>query len=565
MDSKLKTGLISLVALVGGYSFLSKNFNKSFEADTFMASSGKRRPVAMRANKIKHLHLIGNSSYMYEVGGTAATKKFNEAKEKIFKDSIVTSDYGKYLTEDQFKEWEGLGLSRYSNPYFGDIFTAFSWELKKDFTNMLYQKYHHYLKRDKKICEVMCNKIAGIFDDLSAKGIVSEVAVLNNTNLNNSLESLFNFLRNLKIPSWSFSSPFSQYGEVILNKDTHIFTNPFNAMSFLKLISNSSYSLNNYWDNGGKDGYTRKIRDFGNNYYAFLAINISPVKEYAIDFNLDESELKQLGAYYLENDFAQRYQLILGYIKFFNANPTVKYVAQIRNKGEKCYDTNIGNLNEFDKIKGLTSGQYGYESGVLIKTWNNELMSEIFTEEKHDVLLGQMLIKLKKIVKLVNRKANVAGNRQEKLLDSVADSNKESVINALDEYFSNPEAEHFQHGISAPRAYISLISYGGSVNFGIPLPRVSLNAAIQEVIQNRGDGKYEIHKKEYVNFHELPGYDIDIVNDVTISKDLKEMVLEEVNNYFKHSIENAEMRLAKQQSALNSAKSNHDKYLKLLD
>ena len=43
------------------------------------------------------------------------------------------------------------------------------------------------------------------------------------------------------------------------------------------------------------------------------------------------------------------------------------------------------------------------------------------------------------------------------------------------------------------------------------------------------------------------------------------MVLEEVNNYFKHSIENAEMRLAKQQSALNSAKSNHDKYLKLLD
>ena len=192
-------------------------------------------------------------------------------------------------------------------------------------------------------------------------------------------------------------------------------------------------------------------------------------------------------------------------------------------------------------------------------------MSEIFTEEKHDVLLGQMLIKLKKIVKLVNRKANVAGNRQEKLLDSVADSNKESVINALDEYFSNPEAEHFQHGISAPRAYINLISKGGDVNFGIPMPRGSLQASIQEVIQNHVDGKYEIHKKEYLNFHELPGYDVDIVNDVTISKDLKEMVLEEVNNYFKHSIENAEVRLAKQQSELNSAKSNHDKYLKLLD
>jgi hypothetical protein len=192
-------------------------------------------------------------------------------------------------------------------------------------------------------------------------------------------------------------------------------------------------------------------------------------------------------------------------------------------------------------------------------------MSEIFTEEKLDVLLGLMTIKLKKIATLVNRKANVAGNRQEKLLGSVEGSNKESIINALNDYFSNPDAEHFKQGISAPRAYLSLSAKVIGANLGMPTPHGRLEATIQEVRQKNSDGKYEIHKREGVYFHELSNYGVDLANDITISKDLKDMVLEEVNTHFKYSIKHAKEKVAKAQSALRGTELNYDKYIKILN
>ena len=291
---------------------------------------------------------------------------------------------------------------------------------------------------------------------------------------------------------------------------------------------------------------------------------------YAIDLPLDKSQLEELEELYFKNKEYYKYAQLLDYIQFFNKNPTIKYVAKIRNKGDKFYDKDIGDLDKFTRIKGLKD-RYG--TGILVKVWNNAEMESIFTLDKLEKMQEEIFNIYKEARVVVLRKKKTAGNRKEVLIERIAEFNKKSMSEFWNNYFNGPfnPADSFKPRSldEAVLQYLALTSNRNSMTRIWSPKNLKIDATVKYVEQG-SDGKYKIittNKNSFIYLMQFNRYlglpyfasPEFIFDNVTLTKDFREKVNEQVDIFYKNNISKAKEAFEKAKDKVRILENNYKK------
>ena len=484
MDNKLKTGLISLVALVGGYSFLTKPFNKGFEADTFMASGGKKRPVAMRANRINGLP--PTKDY---ITNAKLTDMLNDLYVSVTKSWPSYGDMNReailHLDKD---EQEFYSNSMREGKLQNSNNKQYSYQinlLNGALIHVKMAKNAQILKIKSKIYVALCRRLAITLEDLKAKGI--------NYNTDDGclrdLKAVHDFIANFKIPGVKFKTlkgPNNTINSATFTKADDIHT--FGKYFLPNVASNDMLAAVDYY--------------LGSAPIVFIVSHRgdSTIKE----LSLSKSELIEVKDYMVENGYIKQYFNVLNWIKFLSNNPSILYIG-MADYEHKFYNIDILDSAIYSQIRG----------DVLIsKRWDNELMSQIFTDVEFNNMSKTVMDKLEVIFNKVAKGMGVAVNQKETLEASIKESNKIALIEGLNAYFTNPSR---QKNPKLRTEYISLLQ--NDDQFG--RFRASIMGDFKEVHTNREDGTYYIKDVDslYLLGSGLEPYGIDFKNDITVSKD----------------------------------------------
>tara|TARA_R110002012_G_scaffold243131_1_gene417732 strand:- start:5255 stop:6973 length:1719 start_codon:yes stop_codon:yes gene_type:complete len=566
MDNKLRTGLISIAALIGGYTLLSNGSKYSMNAETFMAAGGKSRPVAMRENKIKDARELISPPLMNFF--------YNNPKLNKITKGINREDYDKYLKGDLKEKYQTNALfNRYASNRFNSFQQAVHSNMIKDYQTILNQKYFNKSVIDTKKYMLLCRIIVNRIKELQGMGVVSFADVSADVKFQNSLKSLLVFLKNLKIPYWSINRPFSYSQSINSDNIAGIIGNVQGAMGWLGLQQNyfgkPMWTNNNemYWTENSEKMDSGKIR-----FTSFMPVQDNSMygNNYAIDLPLDKSQLEELEELYFKNKEYYKYAQLLDYIQFFNKNPTIKYVAKIRNKGDKFYDKDIGDLDKFTRIKGLKD-RYG--TGILVKVWNNAEMESIFTLDKLEKMQEEIFNIYKEARVVVLRKKKTAGNRKEVLIERIAEFNKKSMSEFWNNYFNGPfnPADSFKPRSldEAVLQYLALTSNRNSMTRIWSPKNLKIDATVKYVEQG-SDGKYKIittNKNSFIYLMQFNRYlglpyfasPEFIFDNVTLTKDFREKVNEQVDIFYKNNISKAKEAFEKAKDKVRILENNYKK------
>ena len=566
MDNKLKTGLISIAALIGGYTLLSNGSKYSMNAETFMAAGGKSRPVAMRENKIKDARDLVNSPLMNFF--------HNNPKLNKIMAGINREDYDKYLKGDLKEKYQTNALyNRYASNRFNSFQQAVHSKMIGDYQTILNQKYFNKSVIDTKKYMLLCRIIVNRIKELQGMGVVSFADVSADVKFQNSLNSLLVFLKNLKIPYWSINRPFTYSQGINSDNIADAIGNVEVAMRVLGLQQNYygkamwTPQTERYWTENSEKMDSGKIR-----FTSFMPIqdNSRYGNNYAINLPLDKSQLEELEELYFKNNEYYKYAQLLDYIQFFNKNPTIKYVAKIRNKGDKFYDKDIGDLDKFTKIKGLKD-RFG--TGILVKVWNNAEMESIFTLDKLEKMQEEIFNIYKEARVVVLRKKKTAGNRKEVLIERIAEFNKKSMSEFWNNYFNGPynpaDSNDLRSLDEAVLQYLALTSNRNSMTRIWSPKNLRIDATVKYVEQG-SDGKYKIittKKNSFIYLNSISRYlgltsfasPEFIFDNVTLTKDFREKVNEQVDIFYKNNIKNAKEAFEKAKDKVRILENNYKK------
>jgi len=562
MDSRLKTGLISIAALIGGYTFLSKGSKCSMKAETFMAAGGKSRPVAMRVNKIKDSNDL---TYTPLINFFYSNPKMNKITA-----GFNRQDYQKYLKGDLKERFERNPIYN-RRAQFGSFDEAVKVSMNRDYQKVLSAEYYNTIVATTKKYMLLCRIIVNQLKELQDKGVKTVADVSADVQFQKTLKLLYDYLKNIKIPFWSIFRPFT-YTRMITYNDL---PESFDVKSFMEVLGLTSEATvwnataKRYWGEKEKDWDYGMLKELG------CKVGIGPVQSnYAINLTLDKKQLEALEEFYFQNKEYFKYAQLVDYIQFFNKNPTIKYVAKIYNKGQRFYDKDIGNLDKFTRIKGL---QDDYGHGALVKVWNNAEMKNIFTLDKLEKMQEQIFNLYKEARVVILRKTKSAGSRKEVLLERIEEFNKKSMSEFWNKYFNepfdptNPQKPPSLH--EAVHQYLALTSNRNDMSRIWSPQNLKISATVKYVEQSR-DGKYKITTKEgnisinairnssgYLGLHSLITPEF-IFNSVTLTKDFREMVMQDVYTFYTRKIQISKKELEKAKSNVGVLEIS---YKKLLD
>ena len=521
MDSKLKTGLISIAALIGGYTFLSKGSKYPMNAETFMASGGKKRPVAMRVNKIngqspnvKQSHQVRNMlNELYEsvTGGTQygnmirANNIYLNEEEQIFYKSAME---GGGALSGNYRDY------RHQINYINDGFRLVQTE-----------KNSQIIRSKSKIYVALCLRLATTIDDLKAKG-VANADIKTNIKYVEDLKAVHDFIANFKIDNVSFKSlkgtnnRIHGLSEFEYDFMPYSFNNRANGMvavvnSYMVVKGTAPIQFNSFHQKG-RPLFTELLRT--------------------------KSEIMDVKDYIVKNGYLQLYRNILGWVKFLSNNPSILYIGR-KDYTDKFYSEDIFDYTKYSQIRGDVE---------ISKGWDNEIMSQIFNDAEFNTMSKTVMDKIEVCLNKVLKGRGVAVNQKETLEASIEESNKISLIKGLNAHFKTLPSDS-SNADNLINQYLTMLQKDSK--FGSS--RMSIRGDFKEVI-NDGGGSYSIIDTPslWINTDELND---DVRKDIIVSNDLLVAAKRKYRKQMARRIETAESAY---QAAKQTRKYVKDRYAK---
>jgi len=548
MDNKLKTGLISLVALVGGYSLFTKNFNKGFEADTFMASSER----AIRAKNLNFVWEWANT----DLSDIQELRRWHN------------DNYNKWMNVDSARLGEKLALEwghlsnnglHYESPLqYSALRTSFL-QCYRDYLN----ENHSGLFDGEKYRELIGNvadAVASVKEDSRYEliwGYKQQDAIASigaDESVINGLDELNDFVdtqrailggeiplqfvgsnRRSKYSSLNFNSLHDMFG-----RDYYHLNIPFNREVVI-----GQMQANNEWSGSKNDIAVGLIPAYGNLEFGNLPY-MESFSEWLLTKHITPNSPHQL-------HYLNIYRSVLIYDTFFKANPAIATVGTLyKNRWEmmeKYYE------GEFNKIsaKGVT----------MEPIYNWEALEKYFTVAKYNSAIEKIVTRYKELATLLIKKGNVVSPRKVKLEEEVDTHNKISSLNMINEWLSSKDVTEDQKTLFI-RHIISNNRYPhrfGFENGGI-LPHEL--KVLNTLITPSGRTQYSIDTYDSNGYLSMNDFGL-TVKDLKIPTSIKDIVMAQEQTRFdnytesiKGQIENLERNLSRQHSQL-------EEFIKILD
>ena len=526
MDSKLKTGLISIAALIGGYTFLSKGSKYPMNAETFMASGGKKRPVAMRANKIN--------------GQSPNVKPSNQVRNmlnELYESVTGGTQYGNmiranniYLNEEEQIFYniamEGGGAL---NANYRDYYRQIQY-INDAFRLVQTEKNSQIIRSKSKIYVALCLRLATTMDDLKAKG-VTDADIRTNIKYGEGLKAVHDFIANFKIDNVSFKSLKGRNNRMILNvpKSESEFEGLFLPYSFGRGYGNWVDAVNSYMAVKGSIPIQ---------FNSFHQEGRPPFAELL----RTKSEIMDVKDYLVKNGYLHLYRNILEWVKFLSNNPSILYIGR-KDYTDKFYSEDIFDYTKYSQIRGDVE---------ISKRWDNEVMSQIFNDAEFNTMSKTVMDKIEVCLNKILKGRGVAVNQKETLEASIKESNNMELIKGLNAHFKTLPANPIDAD-NLIKQYLTMLQkdrkFGSS--------RMSIRGDFKEV-KNDGGGSYSIIDTPslYINTDELND---DVRNDIIVSNDLLVAAKRKYRKQMARRIETAESAY---QAAKQTRKYVKDRYAK---
>ena len=416
MDSKLKTGLISIAALIGGYTFLSKKTIYPLEAETFMAG-GNGGDTRVRARA------MSNKKITYPVKGNYLTNDSDyqwAMKNKFGWQNADSALLGKEGAEFEhlriFFSWPQYSSIQNYPPItrtLGDSYTRFmESQINDEFDSEKYKaligNVVDALKKAKK--DPKYEIIWGYNQNDAVK------VIMNDANIIDALDSLkeFVFGGEKSHSNWTYiTAQVGTYGvnrNYMFNLNT-LFGDRYNSFSIFD--PNIELSREMVLDRLeiNKDSMGRWITLSGNQFNQLVIKNSGNDIEGFADYLLDN-----FGA---TSTDVTNYISVVYWNSFFQANPSITYVGGSEYE-MKFYDKeNIYSNNELYPI-------YDYES-----------LSKFFTKEKATTKINTLAKRFKELCQKIIAKEKRGAKSVEGVTEECDKFNRKSIIDAVNKKFAD--------------------------------------------------------------------------------------------------------------------------------
>ena len=420
MDSKLKTGLISIAALIGGYTFLSKKTIYPLDAETFMAG-GNMGDTRVRARAMSNKKITSPSKFNY------LTNDSNYQWAMNFDNMVVWERADAALLGKEGAEFEYLRNVFNWPQYFAPIdYPSLTRNLGNSYTRFIESQINDEFDSEK--YKALIGNVADALEK-AKKDPKYEIiwrynqndavkVIMNDANIIDALDSLEEFVLGGKSNSnWTYiTAKVGTYGanRNYLSNLNSLFGDGYN--SFLMFDPNEELSRKIVLDRLeiNKDRMGRWITLSENLFNQLVIKNAGNDIEGFADYLLDNFSTKS-------QTLIQNYISVVYWNSFFQANPSITYVGISGDGYEmKFYDKeNIYSNNELYPI-------YDYES-----------LSKVFTEEKATTKINTLAKRFKELCQKIIAKEKRGAKSVEGVTEECDKFNRKSIIDAVNKKFAD--------------------------------------------------------------------------------------------------------------------------------
>ena len=420
-----KTGLAALAALLGAGLITTKTFKSSYASETFMAKG--KRAVALRAGKI-------NSTDLKDVYYDQWSSKYADV---LFKNTNTT------LTNDQLQRMSYqspvLEMIQHRPTYYFSLCHSI---------NDIYKQA--FLKNNQTKLRQITGILTQAFSKLNDAMVLGMEAGQDKQTFLDSKEGK-KALEDFKdeVLKTKTIIPKYQLQGYRLDRLPYI-ENDTTLETILNMVNGNSYGgLNNriIKDFIERLEWDAKSPDFnaimGQDIYAQDRYYGGGVRIYSL--YADETQIKEIKEYIVENFTISLYAKILGYNQFFKANPQIKSVADIK-YDDKYYPVVFGYGP--DKTAPPKASEYP----ALV--WDTDLFSQ-FTQAEFEDLFEDCVDLLENEIKKTEREINRMEKKKGRLANRIESEQNEILKRELEAVFSPYDSLDATEKSGMVKAYLS--------------------------------------------------------------------------------------------------------------
>ena len=538
MDNKLKTGLISIAALIGGYSFFTKKTKYSMDAETFMASrryDGKERARAINKNKINNMDAKFTPFYTDTPARKWLNKNIATKREKIYnlEPLLVGKDKEEFTQLQYLFRHQGQYTS--PNSSYGallrDIQSTYRSFKEKEINNNFDKE--EYRRLIKNLAEAIDNvKDEKYMVVLGYNAVDARKLITDNEEVQKAQQQFIDFVRDIDGSNSDTSIVAAVPRAMLSNKN-----------SLLQMNSNLYYIFGDIHPIENTSDEWMKQLDSNINRMNGQYIRQSSVRQNLLGKErgniLPVADIKEFADYLLTgtpNQYGLKvYVSIVYWNEFFKANPSITFV------GEEFY----GDASSFYNKENIYS-----KSKTLYPVWNWTETSKSFSREKVTNLIDNKLKRYVQFAKRILSKEEKGEKKIESLKEELDKSNFENAIKVINERFADKTFEqenkqnlfnvglsmgnrplHFNN-LSIPIKYVEQqISPGGRVSYEVK----DMNLTHASIYSKEAKLSYGVRPNPY--FSKLT------IEDLTIPQSLKDAAIKMVEIQFNHRNEGFEQQI----------------------
>lgn len=539
MDNKLKTGLISIAALIGGYSLFTKKTKYSMDAETFMASrryDGKERARAINKNKINNMDTKFTPFYTDTPARKWLNKNIATKREKIY--SLNPRLVGK--DEEEFTQLQYLfrhqGQYTSPNSSYGrllvDIQSTYRNFKEKEIANNFDKE--EYRRLIKNLSEAIDNvKDEKYMVVLGYNVVDARKLITDNEEVQKAQQQFIDFVRDIDGSNSNTSIVTAVPRAMLSNKNSLLQMNSNLHYIFgdIHLIETTSDVWMKQLDFNINRMNGQYIRQGGlyNNPLGIERGNVLPV-----------ADIEKFADYLLRNpnqNGLRLYVSIVYWNEFFKANPSITFV------GEEFH----GDALSFYNKENIYS-----KSKTLYPVWNWTETSKSFSREKVTNLIDNKLKRYVQFAKRILSKEEKGEKKIESLKEELDKSNLENAIKVINERLADKTFERenkqnlfnlglsmgnrplFFNNLSIPIKYVEQqISPGGRVSYEVK----EMNYNYANVYPKEAKVSHNIRGNANPYFSKLT------IEDLTIPQSLKDAAIKEIEIQFNHKNEMLEQQI----------------------